>query len=715
MAQPAFQHSDPAERFAHLPQQMRDARRWLLWKALPNADPVKKPRKVPYYVDGSPRQGQLDAPDDVARLATLAEATAQLPWGYTGIGFALGPDGAGGCWQGVDVDRPELADLATSLPGYVERSPSGQGFHAIGYGRAFASLGANGSGLEAYAAGRYFTVTGERMGAGELTCLAEAVETRLRPFHSPAAVGVAGTAPARPEAPGGFVDATAETVADLRSALAAISADDYAAWVNMGLALKGLGDAGLGLWLEWSGSSAKFHHGEALAKWATFEPSSTGFRAVFAEAQRRGWQNPARHPNAGLEVPAAIAGRSFTVAGVPFGATWQLGFKAQLTSTVARVAFEPATYAEFYGARPAPPAIVANHYFGDVGVIVAPGGTGKTTILLYQAIHIRLGLPLWGMPILKPGPVLILTAEDGRELLIARLRSICAELALTDDQTRAVAEGVLICDVSGAGFRLTEVDREVVRPAEAALAALVEASKALNPALLVIDPAVSFGVGESRVNDAEQGLVEAGRRIVREVGCCVLYVHHSGKANARERAVDQYAGRGGSAFADGARMVHVLQRVEPAEWLKETGDELQPGETALRLARPKGSYCPPQPDILIKRRGYRFEAVGKSDSGLDASRAAQADRLWQLLRAELAVGRFHSKNSVEALDCGLRRTELRAALARLEASGRVELRERPGVHQRGARQYLHPVAAANDGEDAFAGAPMPPENPSLNL
>lgn len=52
---------------------------------------------------------------------------------------------------------------------------------------------------------------------------------------------------------------------------------------------------------------------------------------------------------------------------------------------------------------------------------VAPGGTGKTTLILYEAICIALGLPLYGLEVKKPGPVLILTAEDSREMLLYRL------------------------------------------------------------------------------------------------------------------------------------------------------------------------------------------------------------------------------------------------------------------------------------------------------
>ena len=41
-----------AEDYADLPDSMRNARRWLLWRSEPKPDPTKKPAKVPYYVDG---------------------------------------------------------------------------------------------------------------------------------------------------------------------------------------------------------------------------------------------------------------------------------------------------------------------------------------------------------------------------------------------------------------------------------------------------------------------------------------------------------------------------------------------------------------------------------------------------------------------------------------------------------------------------------------
>ena len=153
--------------FDALPRVMRDARRWLLWREEPNPDPTKKPRKVPYYIDGNRRSGSLDTSEDWGRLAGFEDAVIALQGGrYTGLGFALGPDGTGQFWQGIDFDHldqhPELVKLINFLPGYRERSPSGNGVHAIGFGRHFRALGSNASGIEAYASGRFFTVTGDR-------------------------------------------------------------------------------------------------------------------------------------------------------------------------------------------------------------------------------------------------------------------------------------------------------------------------------------------------------------------------------------------------------------------------------------------------------------------------------------------------------------------------------------------------------------------------
>jgi hypothetical protein len=80
----------------------------------------------------------------------------------------------------------------------------------------------------------------------------------------------------------------------LRSALLYLKTDDRGDWIKIGLALKPLGDIGRGLWLDASATSDKFNPHDAAKTWESFNPTAIDYRFVFAEAQRRGWLNPAK-------------------------------------------------------------------------------------------------------------------------------------------------------------------------------------------------------------------------------------------------------------------------------------------------------------------------------------------------------------------------------------------------------------------------------------
>lgn len=81
-------------------------------------------------------------------------------------------------------------------------------------------------------------------------------------------------------------------MADLRSALTALDADKRDVWIDIGMALKSLGDQGRSLWLEWSQTSEKYKAREAARTWESFKPTHTGYQSVFKQAQDAGWINP---------------------------------------------------------------------------------------------------------------------------------------------------------------------------------------------------------------------------------------------------------------------------------------------------------------------------------------------------------------------------------------------------------------------------------------
>jgi hypothetical protein len=280
------------DEYPELSEMMKAAKRWILWKREKQFDKDGKPKKdkkVPYYVNGYKRNGKLDIPEDIVNFSTYDKAIIALKNGnYEGLGFALGKDELGNYWQGVDFDKlsehVSLGYMVDDLQGYVEHSPSGDGVHAIGYGRGFNALGSNETGIEAYCEGRYFTVTGQCAGIGEPVCLADYVEQILKPLHTVYRNKEQNNAI--------FEEVTPETVNNLRLALFSMGSDNRELWVKMGMALKTIGNNGRALWLAWSATSEAFDPLNDAKTWDSFKPERASYKVVFAEAQRNGWVNP---------------------------------------------------------------------------------------------------------------------------------------------------------------------------------------------------------------------------------------------------------------------------------------------------------------------------------------------------------------------------------------------------------------------------------------
>lgn len=528
-----------------LPASMRDARRWLVWRSIQNPDPTKKPRKVPFYVSGRPRHGQLDEAADIAALADFATAQAALASGnYTGLGFALGPDGSGSHWQGVDFDdlatRPELALLADDgLPGYTESSPSGNGLHAIGYGRPFSALGSNGSGIEAYSAGRYFTVTGDDAGLGEPVDLHDYVTRTLAPRHAPNAT------PA-PDNVTEYVDP--RTLAELRSALASMRADDRGLWVANGQRLKKLGERGRALWLEWSQQSDKFDPADAARVWDSFTADNTGYQAVFKAAQAGGWLNPM----------AGVAPSLLPAPAAPL---------PPLASFLT-----PFTPDEFTAAaKPHPHAFMAEDGRGlfpegEVTVIGAPGREGKTTAVMAIATAYTLGLPLGGMAPAEIRSVIIYSAEDDRSQYARKAAAQWSHLSTTNQER--FRKNLIVPDLHGqelAAYReiVTMAGRQPIRGA--IVDPLIDAIKALAgqecpPGLVIFETASTLSDAEED-NPGHKVMIAALKHLAKMTGCAVVLVHHTSQAaanNLPDLNISEADIRGGTTLVNNARQTHLV-------------------------------------------------------------------------------------------------------------------------------------------------------------
>lgn len=349
---------------------------------------------------------------------------------------------------------------------------------------------------------------------------------------------------------------------------------------------------------------------------------------------------------------------------------------------------------ELTSGRLHPKCIVENHLYADLALLAAAGGTGKTTVLIHEAVCIALGRDLWGCRVVNPGSTLFVTAEDSRDLFAARLREIMRAMGLSESERLTVRERIEVWDVSGDLVRLAELDEGGnIRLTDLA-DRIVSTYRGGDLVQVVFDPAISFGPGERIVNDGEQAVVTACRRIVRGLDCCVRLNHHTGKVNARNGALDQYAGRGGTALPDGCRMVAILSVIggESIPQNPPDGFELQPGESGFIMARPKLSYAPPQPNIWIRRRGWTFEYFTEIRRTSAETLNEDTERVANFIADELTHGRKHTARTLDGLSgkLGLTRTRLRAALANLQVNGRLYERDLPDPERRGRRKtYLY--------------------------
>lgn len=235
-----------------IPEELKRIDRWLLWRAVPQIG--KKPRKVPYYTEGSLRSGQLGSESDISQLASF-ESTLSVyrsaPANWAGIGFALiKADGIGA----VDIDnviadgsfdsskKAALQVLQISIESgcYIEKSPSGCGIRILGHTAGFTNITQP---VEAYSKDRYVTVTGDLVtnpkawanvdpAIAKIQLLASKTggrPARLRESHIGAAISRGA----------GETLETAENSERVCSALAALDPDmPYPEWIRVIFALR---------------------------------------------------------------------------------------------------------------------------------------------------------------------------------------------------------------------------------------------------------------------------------------------------------------------------------------------------------------------------------------------------------------------------------------------------------------------------------------------
>lgn len=228
---------------------------------------------------------------------------------------------------------------------------------------------------------------------------------------------------------------------------------------------------------------------------------------------------------------------------------------------------------------------------GTVGSTVAPGATGKSWFALQDAALVGAGIDLLGFGQVKQGRVLLLAKEDPAEVLWARTRVLTSRM--TGEQLDAWRENVVILPCYGRPGDLMEQETsvEIIKLAE----------HVGGVRLILLDTLSKWHSGDENDRRDAAKVMRAMERIAQAVGASVVFLHHTNKAAAMMGDGDrQQASRGSSVFVDEARWVAFLQTATDEEAEKFGIDEAM-RRLFVRFGVSKANYCPPQPDIWLRR------------------------------------------------------------------------------------------------------------------
>lgn len=244
---------------------------------------------------------------------------------------------------------------------------------------------------------------------------------------------------------------------------------------------------------------------------------------------------------------------------------------------------------------------------GEVGMLAAHGGVGKSMLALQLAVAVAAGLP-WPGPgvgawmVATPGKVLVAMGEESDDELHRRIHRIGQRMQLTAEQRAMVHERLWALPMRGVIAPLQSKDSKTGDSEETEAArALVELAVKHGPwALIVLDP-LSRWAGPEAENDSAAGtrFIQIAEKLNAAPGKPTVLVTHHWRKGGGEGAE---AARGVKSLSDGARWV---ASVSPPELKNNKGNSYSPKryrkDGSLELIVVKTNYAAPPPGMDLQR------------------------------------------------------------------------------------------------------------------
>lgn len=344
------------------------------------------------------------------------------------------------------------------------------------------------------------------------------------------------------------------------------------------------------------------------------------------------------------------------------------------------------------------PQLFENWSTEDIHITTADGGTGKTTLKLFEAVCLALGERFLGFRCVQPGKTLYITGEDTDKKLGAMIGQILRQMGLLEDpayndKVQTVLDSILVKKDSE--LCLIIKDRNgFLYPNPTAFEKVMQAIDDVKPKMVVIDPISSFWGSESALNDMAKAVTKFVSELSERSGACIEMINHMGKQSSSQKDMTQFAGRGGTGLPSHSRVSRALRAVFNEEYTELTTETLGEKQSAMLCNVNKFSDGSPlyNKPFLILRDGFLFTRRNLTDTkAREAEESLTAvERVFQFIKECRQSNKFPTKAVVLAhfMTCGnpIGEAAAKRAIQLIEFHGhlgeKIKLIENPDVSNR---------------------------------
>lgn len=197
---------------------------------------------------------------------------------------------------------------------------------------------------------------------------------------------------------------------------------------------------------------------------------------------------------------------------------------------------------------------------GFLTVTIAPGGVGKTTLGMLQAVAMATGKPLLGVQPVEAGgvPVLIFNGEDPQDEIDVRLDAIAAHHGPKHGfRGRDLEANIHVLSGRDQGLVFVKPGRDGVTIDQEALDRFQAYVRDHEIKHILLDPFVSVHHVSENDNGAIEQVATLLVQIAHDCGASMHLIHHARKTNGAE--VTEDSARGASSLMAKARVTKTMQ------------------------------------------------------------------------------------------------------------------------------------------------------------